>query len=110
MSTKHYETNVCKVLTHCPTALTQGSEVIFIEIICSPDEDSFWQKVRHSAYKVNTWSSGHVSGETGRQLWPDGGRGSNPQQGGWVKWKEWEGDEVACCSRLDVREIITAGP
>jgi len=85
MSMKHYETKMCKVLTHCPTALTEGSEVIIIEIICSPDEDSLWQKVRHGAHKVNTWSSGHVSGETGRQLWPDGGRGSNPQQGGWVK-------------------------
>jgi len=91
ISMKHYESKLCKILTHCPSALTQGSEVILIEIICSPDEDSLRQKVRRGAHKVNTWSSGHVSGETGRQLWPDGGRGSNPQQGGWVKWTEWRG-------------------
>jgi len=28
MSMKNYETKMCKVLTHCPTALTQDSEVI----------------------------------------------------------------------------------
>jgi hypothetical protein len=88
MSIKHKETKMRKDLTHCPTALTHGSEGIFNAIICSSDEDSLWHKVRHGAQKVNTWSSGHVSGETGRQLWPDGGRGSNPQQGGWVKWSE----------------------
>lgn len=91
MSMKHYETKMCKVLTHCPTALTQDSEVIFIEIICSPDEDSLWQKVRHGAHKVNTWSNGHVSGGRADSCGQMAGGVPTHSRADGFKWSEWRG-------------------
>jgi hypothetical protein len=55
------------------------------------DVTSSKRRVRDRAHKVNTWSSGHVSVEKGRQLWPDGGRDTT---------HSWEGGGGAGRSRV----------